>query len=86
LADVMIGQDQAVGGDERARGAAEADGGELDVLQPVGRDREVVLGFEKGSGRHVEEPHPLVSVGGDEKRRQDEEYEQLDFELFHETS
>ena len=42
-ADVVVGEDQAVARDERAGGAAEVDGGLLQVLQPAGRGVEVVV-------------------------------------------
>src|SRR5262249_25184420 len=64
-ADGMIGQDQAVGRDERTGAAgAEADGTFLEVFEPGVGGVELVLLLEELARRVVEQPHALVGAGG----------------------
>ena len=64
-ADVMVGDDEAVAGDEGGGAAAvEADGGEADVVEPGVGEVEAVFGFDLGAGRGGVEPHAFGGAKG----------------------
>ncbi len=82
--DVVVGHDQAVGGDERAGASAvEPNGGELQVLDPGVGGLEAVLLLEPFGGEVVEDPHPLVGLGrrGRAEGRGDRKHEQTSEKL-----
>jgi hypothetical protein len=60
----MIGEDEAVGGDERARSATDAHGGQAQVFEERIGDVEAVLFFDLVLGELIEEPYALVGQGG----------------------
>ena len=60
----MIGEDQAIGRDERARSAPDAQGGQAQVLEELVGDLEAVLLFDLVLGELIKEPHALVGHGG----------------------
>ena len=62
-ADVMVGDDEALRGDERAGAAAvEADGRFLDVLEPRVGHVEAVFFLELFARRIIEQPHAFIRV------------------------
>lgn len=69
----MIGEDEAVGRDKRARSAAEAHGRQPQVLKELIGDLEVVFLFDLVLGELIEEPHALVGHGGQGEGAQNEE-------------
>ncbi len=65
-ADVVVGDDQAVGRDEGTGAAGvEAHGGVHQVVQPIIRRVELVSLFEEAARGVVEEPHAFVGAGGE---------------------
>ncbi len=63
--DVVVGEDEAVAGDERGGTAAvEADGREADMVEPGIGEIETVFGHDLGAGRSGEEPHAFVGAQG----------------------
>ena len=63
--DVVVGDHEAVGGDEGSGAAAvEADGGKADVIEPSIGEIEVIFGFDLRTGRRGEKPHTFVGAQG----------------------
>src|SRR5579871_181488 len=86
----MVGEDQAVGGDERAGAAViETDGGEARMVEPSLGEFEAVFGLDLRGGRKVVEPHTLVGASNAEysedrgRRNGDEECAMLHNFLLH---
>ena len=68
---MVIGQQQAVGADERARSAVvEAHAGEADVVEPGLRGMEVVFGRQLLEGRVVKGPHAFFGVNHRSRSKQ----------------
>ncbi len=64
FADVAIGDDEAVGGDERAGATADFDDGATQMIEPCRVEREVVFVGNGLLGRIVEKPIAFVGVRG----------------------
>src|SRR4051794_4641999 len=60
----MVGEDEAVGGNERTRAAADAHGGQAQVIEELVADGDAVLLLDLVLGEVVEEPHPLIGQQG----------------------
>ena len=75
--DVMIGEHQPVGGDERpAAAVVESHGGKLQMLEPLGRRLEAVFLFEDFRGRTGKQPHSFIGggeIGEHDERQQTED-------------
>jgi hypothetical protein len=65
---VVVGHDQAIGGNELARTAIiKANGGLLDVLEPIVRGFEAVFALQERIRRPIKQPHAFIGLQGSDE-------------------